>query len=83
MNTDQKIIKNKVGLLNVAQMRGSVSQACKMDGLLAGQLLLVQGDVRQRWRTGAAGNQPAQALLTRLAGSCSIAVRCFYRIGWM
>jgi molybdenum-dependent DNA-binding transcriptional regulator ModE len=32
VNTDQKIIKNKVGLLNPAQMLGSVSQACKMMG---------------------------------------------------
>ena len=32
MNTDQKIIKNKVGLLNLAQMLGSVSQACKVMG---------------------------------------------------
>jgi hypothetical protein len=27
VNTDQKIIKNKVGLLNVANMLGSVSEA--------------------------------------------------------
>jgi hypothetical protein len=33
VNTDQKIIKNKVGLLNLAQMLGSVSQACKMMGV--------------------------------------------------
>jgi transposase InsO family protein len=32
VTTDQKIIKNKVGLLNLAQMLGSVSQACKMMG---------------------------------------------------
>ena len=32
MNTDQKIIKNKVGLLSLAKMLGSVSQACKMMG---------------------------------------------------
>jgi len=32
MSTDQKIIKNKVDLLNLAQMLGSVSQACKMMG---------------------------------------------------
>ena len=32
MNTDQTIIKNKVGLLNLAEMLGSVSQACKMMG---------------------------------------------------
>jgi transposase InsO family protein len=32
MNTDQKIIKNKVGLLKLAEMLGSVSQACKVMG---------------------------------------------------
>jgi hypothetical protein len=32
VNTDQKIIKNKVGLLNVANMLGSVSEACKVMG---------------------------------------------------
>ena len=32
MNTDQKIIKNKVGLLNLGEMLGSVSEACKVMG---------------------------------------------------
>ena len=32
MKTDQKIIKNKVGLLNLADMLGSVSEACKVMG---------------------------------------------------
>src|SRR5690349_24895261 len=32
VNTDQKIIKNKVGLLNLAEMLGSVSEACKVMG---------------------------------------------------
>jgi len=32
VNTDQKIIKNKVGLLKLADMLGSVSEACKMMG---------------------------------------------------
>jgi transposase InsO family protein len=32
LNTDQKIIKNKVGLLNLADMLGSVSEACKVMG---------------------------------------------------
>src|ERR671910_2768285 len=32
MNTDQKIIKNKVGLLNLAEMLGSVSDARKVMG---------------------------------------------------
>jgi hypothetical protein len=32
MTTDQKIIKNKVGLLRLAQELGNVSQACKVMG---------------------------------------------------
>lgn len=32
MNIDQKIIKNKVGLLKLAEMLGSVSDACKVMG---------------------------------------------------
>lgn len=32
MTTDQKVIKNKVGLLSLAQQLGSVSQACKVMG---------------------------------------------------
>ncbi len=32
MNTDQKIIKNKVGLLKLSEMLGSVSEACKVMG---------------------------------------------------
>lgn len=32
MNADQKIIKNKVGLLQLADMLGSVSEACKVMG---------------------------------------------------
>jgi hypothetical protein len=32
MTTDQKVIKNKVGLLTLAQTLGNVSQACKVMG---------------------------------------------------
>jgi transposase InsO family protein len=32
MNTEEKIIKNKLGLLKLAEMLGSVSQACKVMG---------------------------------------------------
>ena len=32
MSMDQKIIKNKVGLLNLADILGSVSEACKVMG---------------------------------------------------
>lgn len=32
MTMEQKVIKNKVGLLNLAQSLGNVSQACKVMG---------------------------------------------------
>src|ERR1700739_3670472 len=32
MNTEQKIIKNKLGFLNLSEMRDSVSEACKVMG---------------------------------------------------
>ena len=32
MTTHDKIIKNKLGLLNLAEMLGNVSQACKVMG---------------------------------------------------
>jgi molybdenum-dependent DNA-binding transcriptional regulator ModE len=32
MSNDQKIIKNKVGLLKLAETLGSVSEACKVLG---------------------------------------------------
>ena len=32
MNTDQKIIRNKVGLVNLAETLGNVSRACKVMG---------------------------------------------------
>jgi molybdenum-dependent DNA-binding transcriptional regulator ModE len=32
MTTDEKIIKNKIGLLQLAEMLGNVSQACKVMG---------------------------------------------------
>lgn len=32
MTTDQKVIKNKLGLLNLAEMLGNVSQACRVMG---------------------------------------------------
>ena len=32
MTTSEKIIKNKLGLLNLGEMLGNVSQACKMMG---------------------------------------------------
>jgi hypothetical protein len=34
MSTDEKIIKNKVGLLKLAKLLGSVSEACKVSVLV-------------------------------------------------
>jgi hypothetical protein len=39
VNTDQKIIKNKVGLLNLTDMLGSVSEGLENNRLLARQFL--------------------------------------------
>jgi hypothetical protein len=33
MNTQEKIIKNRLGLLNLAATLGNVSQACKVTGV--------------------------------------------------
>lgn len=33
MNTQEKIVKNKLGLLNLAKTLGKVSQACKVMGV--------------------------------------------------
>ena len=33
MNTQDKIIQNKIGVLNLAKMLGNVSQACKVMGV--------------------------------------------------
>jgi ACT domain-containing protein len=47
VNTDQKIIKNKVGLLNLADMLGSVSEACKVMGYSRDSFYRFKGAVRQ------------------------------------
>src|SRR5262245_30555533 len=59
MTADQKIIRAKVGLLELAKQLGNVSQACKMMGY--SRDLPVQGTLRARRRIGAAGNQPQEA----------------------
>jgi hypothetical protein len=48
MTQEQKIIRAKVGLLELAKQLGNVSQACKMMGYSPRQLLSLQGAVRQR-----------------------------------
>ena len=48
MTQDQKIIRAKVGLLELAKQLGNVSRL-QDDGLQPRQLLSVQGAVRQGW----------------------------------
>src|SRR6266699_3840755 len=61
MTQEQKIIRVKMGLLELAKQLSNVSQACKMMGYSRDSFLSVQGAVRQRRRAGIAGDQPAQA----------------------
>lgn len=45
MTTEEKIIKNKLGLIKLARTLGSVSQAWQGNGLFPGQLLPLQGAI--------------------------------------
>jgi hypothetical protein len=45
MTKEQKIIRAKAGLLELAKQLGNVSQACKIMGYKPGQLLPVQGSL--------------------------------------
>jgi hypothetical protein len=58
MNQEQKVIRVKVGVLELAKQLGNVSQACRVMGY-SRDSLPVQGTLRQGWRGGAAGNLAA------------------------
>ena len=53
MTKDQKIIRAKAGLLELAKQFGNVSQACNILGY--SRTLSVQGSLREWRRTGASG----------------------------
>ena len=60
MTKDQKMIRAKAGLLELAKQLGNVSQACKIMGF-ARQLLSLPGTLRERRRARARGNHPPRA----------------------
>ena len=60
MTKEQKIIRAKVGLLELARQLGNVSQACKMMGYSRDSFYR-QGALRRRRRIGAARADAAQA----------------------
>src|SRR6266849_5189086 len=60
MNQEQKVIRVKVGVLELAKQLGNVSAACRVMGSPR-QLLPLQGTLRQGRRGGAARNLAAQA----------------------
>src|SRR5208337_4311798 len=59
MTTEQKIIKAKIGLLELAKQLGNVSQACKVMGYSRDSFYRFKGALRQRRRSGAGRDEPA------------------------
>src|SRR5215471_3275379 len=60
MTQEQKIIRAKIGLLELAKQLGNVSQACKIDALLPRQLIALRSYMTRR-RAGLEGDQPQEA----------------------
>ena len=61
MNQEQKVIRVKVGVLELAKQLGNVSQACRVMGYSRDSFYRFQGTLRQGRRSGAARDLAAQA----------------------
>ena len=61
MTQEQKIIKNKLGLLKLAQTLGSVSEACKVIGFSRDSFYRFKELLRHGRRNGAGGDFAQEA----------------------
>ncbi len=70
LNSNERIIKHKVGLLNLAEELGNVSQACKVMGMSRDtfyryKAAVEDGGAQRCWRS------PAADLISKIARMCS------------
>ena len=61
MTTEQKVIKAKVGLLELAKQLGSVSQACKIMEYSRDSFYRFKGALREGGRPGTGGDDAQEA----------------------
>ena len=62
MTMQEKVIRNKVGLLRLGKELGNVSRACKLFGYSRDSFYRFKETLRQRRGSGPSGTHPTQAL---------------------